>query len=84
MIKSSAKDVFTWTVCGAVIAGSAAFAVMFVSDLRTDNPGVTTTLYQEMPSAALLIDAFVAAIAGVFGGAIGAVAEAVFSTRRRR
>lgn len=83
MVKSSAKDVFKWAAGGGLIGGLAGFAVMFIGDLQQGPPG-TTTLYQSMPRAALLIDAVFAVFTAVIGAGIGAVAEAVVHARRKR
>ena len=73
MVKSSAKDVFMWAVCGALIGGAAGFAV-FVIGLRRYDP-----LGPNWPFSAAF-----AVFTGTVGGGIGAVAEAVVHARQKR
>ena len=72
MVKSSAKDVFKWTLGGALSGGGAGFAVMSVG-LPDDGA----------PDVRMFLSLVLAMVAGVIGAGIGAVLEAVVHARRR-
>ena len=72
MVKSSAKDVFLWALGGALMGGAAGFALMYLT-----LPGPSGPLN-------LLISEVVAVITGAIGAGMGAVAEAVVHSRRKR
>ena len=75
MVKSSAQDVFKWSLGGALIGGAAGFAVMYLylGLGRRDPLG-----------PAFLFWALFAVFTAMVGGGIGAVAEAVARARPKR
>ena len=71
---SNAQNVLRWTLGGALIAGSAGFLVMLVRGLMAgDDTKGWLNLY-----------VLIGIVAGVLGGAVGAFAEILVHTRRRR
>ena len=71
-----------WAAGGFLITASLTFVVLFVPGLE-QQAGANPTFYQSMPGTALIVDAAIAVVVGVIGGAIGAFAEVVAHAKCR-